>query len=282
MNFTPRYLGRGSWLARRDPRLLVIAVVCFVFTAVQVWDLRLMLVLAGIALVYYRSASIPFRAVRRQWAFVIFFVTLLVLVNGIIAGGRVPRMADNELHVYVHLPIIGTAVSAESLLYALTQLIRFLAMAAVGFPLAFAMHPADFGVAFARLGVPDRFAFAIDLTFRFVPSLSGDLQTTIDAQRVRGMELDRPGGSLFSRMRRMGPILVPTVVNAIVGAEDTIDAMDLRAFGTGPRSWLRELRFDRTDRIVVGLLVVMLVVATIAGFTTTSAQVWVPDAILPA
>ncbi len=281
MNYTPRYLGRGSWLSRRDPRLIVLTVVCFVFTAIQVWDLRLMLVLAGISLVYYRSAGIPFHAVRRQWAFVIFFVSLLVLVNGVIAGGRVPRIPDDQLHVYLHLPLVGTPVSAESLMYALTQLIRFLAMAGVGFPLAFAMHPADFGATFARLGIPDRFAFAIDLTFRFIPSLSADLQTTIDAQRVRGMELDRRRGGIVGRMRRQAPILVPTVINAIVGAEDTIDAMDLRGFGTGPRTWLRQLRFDRTDRIVIGLLVLMLVTATIAGFTTSSSRIWVPDAILP-
>jgi energy-coupling factor transport system permease protein len=82
-------------------------------------------------------------------------------------------------------------------------------------------------------------------------------------------------------MRRQIPILVPTVINAIVGAEDTIDAMDLRGFGTGRRSWLRDLHFDRTDRIVVAAFVAMLVVATIAGFTTSSSSVWVPAAILP-
>lgn len=281
MNVAPRYLGRGSWLSKRDPRLLVLTVVCFVFTAVQVWDVRILLVLAVIAAVYYRSAAIPFRAVRRQWAFVAFFVLILVVVNGIIAGGRIPRLPDKDIHVYFSIPITGTPVSAESLMYALAQLIRFLAMAAVGFPLAFAMHPADFGATFARLGIPDRFAFAIDLTFRFLPSLSADLQTTIDAQRVRGMELDRRGGGIVGRMRRLAPILVPTVINAVVGAEDTIDAMDLRAFGTRPRSWLRELRYDNTDRLVVALLVAMLVTATVAGFVTASAQVWVPDAILP-
>ena len=281
MNYTPRYLGRGSWLSRRDPRILVLTVVCFVFSAVQVWDVRIMLGLAVIAAVYYRSAGIPFRAVRKQWAFVMFFVLLLVVVNGVIAGGRVPRLPDSELHVYLHLPVVSTPVSAESLMYALVQLVRFLAMAAVGFPLAFAMHPADFGVTFARLGIPDRFAFAIDLTFRFVPSLSADLQTTIDAQRVRGMELDQGTGGILGRMRRQAPILVPTVVNAIVGAEDTIDAMDLRGFGTGPRSWLRELSFDRTDRVVVALLVAMLAIATVAGFVTTSSDVWVPGFMLP-
>jgi energy-coupling factor transport system permease protein len=63
-------------------------------------------------------------------------------------------------------------------------------------------------------------------------------------------------------------------MRAIVGAEDTIDAMDLRAFGTGRRTWLRELRFDRTDRIVVGVAVGILVLVTIAGFAGF-ARLWV-------
>jgi energy-coupling factor transport system permease protein len=281
VNFTPRYLGRGSWLARRDPRLLVLAIVCFVFSAVQVWDVRLMLVLDAIAFLYYRSAGIPFREVRPQWAFAVVFISLIVIVNGLISSGRMRGVESDVIHLYGYLPLLGTPISAESVMFAVSQFLRFMAMVAVGFPLAFAMAPNDIGVTFARLGVPYRFAFALDLTFRFVPSLAADYRTTMDAQRVRGLELDRSAGGLFSRLRRQAPIVVPTVINAIVGAEDTIDAMDLRAFGTGPRTWLRDLRFDRTDRVVLAGFVLLLVVVTIAGYTTTTAQVWVPDFILP-
>jgi energy-coupling factor transport system permease protein len=261
--------------------LLVLAIVCFVFAAVQVWDLRLMLVLVAIAFLYYRSAGIPFREVRRQWAFALVFISLIVIVNGLISSGRMRGVESDAVHLYGYLPVLGTPISAESVMFAVSQFLRFQAMVAVGFPMAFAVAPNDVGVTFARLGVPYRFAFAIDLTFRFVPSLAADYRTTIDAQRVRGLELDRGAGGLFSRLRRQAPILVPTVINAIVGAEDTIDAMDLRAFGTGPRTWLRDLRFDTTDRLVLAGFVLLLVVVTIAGFTTTTAQVWVPDFILP-
>jgi energy-coupling factor transport system permease protein len=280
MNFTPRYLGRGSWLARRDPRLLVLALACFVLAAVQVWDIRLMLVLAAIAFAYYRSARIPFRLVRGQWAFVLVFITFIVVGNGLIASGRVQRVPGDVTHLLGLLPVLGTPISVETLMFAATQYVRFLAMAAMGFPLAFAMAPADFGVTFARLGVPYRFAFAIDLTFRFVPSLAADYRTTMDAQRVRGLELDRGGLGLVERFRRQAPLLVPTVINAIVGAEDTIDAMDLRAFGTGKRTWLKELRLDPTDRIVLLAFVALLVITTVAGFTTTSSFLWVPDALM--
>ena len=188
MNYAPRYLGRGSWLARRDPRVLVLAIACFVFSIIQVWDGRLVAILFRIALLYYHSAGIPFREVRRNWAFVIVFVSILVLVNTLITGGEVPGIPTEDLDVFATIPILGTPVSAQSIAYAGTQLLRFLAMAAVGFPLAFAMAPADFGVTFRRLGVPDKFAYGIDLTFRFLPSFGHDMQTTIDAQRVRGLD----------------------------------------------------------------------------------------------
>ena len=48
----------------------------------------------------------------------------------------------------------------------------------------------------------------------------------------------------------MAPIFVPVTVGSIAGAEDTIDAMDLRAFGVGRRTWHRELRFDPVDWLV--------------------------------
>jgi energy-coupling factor transport system permease protein len=155
-------------------------------------------------------------------------------------------------------------------------------MIAVGIPLAFALDPEVLGVTFARLGVPYRFAFAIDLTWRFVPSFVHDFKATVDAQRVRGLELAKGGRSPIARVRRQVPILVPTVVNAIAGAEDTIDAMDLRSFGTGKRTWFRELVFDPTDRVVLSGYFALLVVVTILAWTAGTALLWVPPFMIPA
>jgi len=282
VNFAPRYLGRGSWLAQRDPRVLVLAVVCFVFAAIQVWDVRLMLGLLVLAFAWYRSARIPFREVRRLWLFATIFISLLVFGNGIIASGRVQRLPDGwEQHVYLLLPVLGSPISAENVTFAVTQYLRFMSMIAIGMPLAFAIHPEVLGVTFARLGVPSRFAFAIDLTWRFIPSFAADLRTTLDAQRVRGMDFAPRARGPIERLRRQIPVVVPTVVNAIAGAEDTIDAMDLRGFGTGPRTWLRELRLERTDRIVLAGFGALLLGATVAGFLTSSSVLWIPPFIIP-
>ena len=276
MNYAPRYLGRGSWLARRDPRVLILALFLFVFTVIQLWDGRVVFLLLLVAVTYYRSARIPWASVRRQWAFLLVFLTLLVSLNSIVAAGRVPNIPADGYDVFFTLPILGTPVSAQSLAYAGTQLLRFVSMTMMGFPIAYAIAPDQFGIAFRRLGVPDKFAFAIGLTFRFLPSLSNDMQTTADAQRVRGHDWQEARGGPIARLRNTMPVVVPSVINALVGAEDTIDAMDLRGFGTGRRTWLQELIYDRTDKLVVGYFLAQCLILTYLGFVTDISQVWVP------
>jgi energy-coupling factor transport system permease protein len=280
MNIAPRYLGRGSWLARRDPRVLILAIVLFIFTVLQVWDGRVIFGLLLISVAYYSLAGIPWRQIRRNWTVVFVFIGLLVTVNMIIGGGDAPGVPLEQAHILFRIPLLGAPISAESLSLAVTQLMRYLAMATIGFPLAFAVAPADFGVAFHRLGVPEKFAFGIDLTFRFLPSLAADLQTTADAQRIRGFDWSAGKAGFLTRARRSVPVVVPTVVNAIAGAEDTIDAMDLRGFGTGRRTWLRHLAYDRTDLAVIAFFGVLLVVATIGGFSGAWSQVWTPPFLI--
>ena len=277
MNIAPRYLGRGSWLARRDPRVLVLVVVLFIVAAIQVWDGRLMAALLVLALLYYRTAGIRFADVRRNWIAALTLLTIVVLVNTVLTGNR---LAGIVVHPFFAMPLIGTVVSAESLAYAGSQWMRYVAMVAVGFPVAFCVAPADFGVTFARLGVPEKFAVGVDLTFRFLPSLSVDYQQTIDAQKIRGHDPSATGRGPIARLRGIAPLLTPLTVNAIAGAEDTIDAMDLRAFGTGRRTWLRHLAFDRTDRLILLGFAALALTLTIAGFTTNVSSIWTPPFLI--
>lgn len=279
MNITPRYLGRGSWLSRRDPRVLLLAAILYIFATIQVWDLRILAPLAIVAGIYYGSARIPWRAVRANWAYIGFFIGFVVVVNTIITGGELRGLSESDLHVYFRLPLLNTPISSEMLSYAAAQLVRFGSMAAMGFPIAFAVAPGDIGPTFARLRVPYKFAYGLDLTFRFIPSMAADMQTTMDAQRIRGYEWDRAPGGPIGRMRRLGPLLVPVTINAIVGAEDTIDAMDLRGFGTGRRTWLRELRYDRLDWAVLAGFVALLVAVTVLSFSGHT-RLWVPDLLI--
>jgi energy-coupling factor transport system permease protein len=275
MNIAPRYLGRGSWLARRDPRTIILVVALIGITVIQIWDIRIVLAFLGGAFVWYRSARIPFAMVKRQWLFVTVFVSLIVLWNTLLTGGEVGDIIRDEMHVLFYLPLLGTPISAETLSYAATQFARFFTFATLGFTMAYAIAPTDLGVSFARLKVPEKFAYAIDLTFRFMPSLASELGATMDAQRVRGHDWDKGKGGPITKVGRMVPLVVPLTMNAIVNAEDTIDAMDLRAFGTGKRTWYRELVYDRTDRLILAVVVVLLLAFTILGFAGATSKLFV-------
>ncbi len=73
--------------------------------------------------------------------------------------------------------------------------------------------------------------------------------------------------------------MVPVTIHAIIGSEDIIDAMDLRAFGVGPRTWLEQLTYHRRDRILIAFGVLILLASLVAGFLGYG-NFWVPAALI--
>ena len=270
------YLGRGSWLARRDPRVLILAAAIFVVGLIQLRDARHLTIVLVFALGYYRLAGIPWHAVRVQWAYLLVVIFIFSFFNAVISGGRAGGFSDADTHVLFRIPPFGAEVSAEGISLMVSQMLRFACIAAVSFPLAFAIAPGDLGVALRRLGLGDRIAVMIDLTIRFIPTLASEFVETIDAQRVRGYDPTARQGGPITRLRRAAPIFVPVTVGSIAGAEDTIDAMDLRGFGVGRRTWHRRLRFGRTDWLVVTGFVAFTIFAFFLAFTGRSQHYLLP------
>ncbi|HEX2989586.1 MAG TPA: energy-coupling factor transporter transmembrane component T, partial [Anaerolineales bacterium] len=118
-----------------------------------------------------------------------------------------------------------------------------------------------------------------DLTMRFIPTFARDFQLTVDAQRARGYELEKLSGGLVEQVRKLGPIFVPVTIHAIIGSEDIIDAMDLRAFGVGPRTWVDVLVRQNKDRILIAFGVTILLVSLALGFMGYG-KFWVPEALI--
>lgn len=270
------YLGRGSWLARRDPRVLILAPLLVVLGASQLRDVRQLAVVLILAIAYYAAAGIPWGSVRTQWTYLVVVIGVFAVFNALITGGQSGSFAGGPTHVILTIPPFGAELTVEGISLGASQLVRYMAFAAVGFPVAYAVAPGDLGPALRSLGIGDRIAVMVDLTIRFIPTLAAEVDETVDAQRVRGYDPAARTGGLISRLRRAAPILVPVTVGSIAGAEDTIDAMDLRAFGVQRRTWLRELRFDRADWTLLGLFLGFVAVATFLNFSGRSPHYLLP------
>jgi energy-coupling factor transport system permease protein len=153
------------------------------------------------------------------------------------------------------------------------------AITTMAITIPYTVNPSLYGVTFRGLGLPDRFAYAMDLAFRFVPTLGRDFSITLDAQRARGYEVEKVSGGLIAQIRKLAPLIVPVTINAIVGAEDIIDAMDLRAFGIGPRTWVHRLTYRRRDTMLIAISALIFVGSTVLSIIGIG-RLWVPQALL--
>jgi energy-coupling factor transport system permease protein len=282
-----RYRERDTIIQRLDPRARIIFMLAMLFSIIQFWDLRIMLLFLGVGVLQYWLAQLTWRETRRVWiliSFIIFFMTTLTFLTG--RGGV--AFAYHQEHLIrrlgpLSLPIVGWQLSldvtAEKTIFAVSQLARMYAITSLAVVIPYTIDPSLYGITFRKLGLPDKFAYAMDLAFRFVPTLGRDFSITLDAQRARGYEVERPSGGLIAQIRRLAPLLVPVTINAIVSAEDIIDAMDLRAFGIGPRTWVRQLTYRYADKILIAVSVLLFVGSTVLGIMGIG-RLWVPEALL--
>ncbi len=77
--------------------------------------------------------------------------------------------------------------------------------------------------------LPRDLIFAFVTAVRFVPVLMLDALQIMDAQKSRGLELQK--GNIFSRFKRFIPILIPLIVDAVMRSGDLAEAMESRAYG---------------------------------------------------
>jgi energy-coupling factor transport system permease protein len=285
MLITWRYRPRNSIIQRLDPRTHIIFTLCMMFSIIQFWDLRFILFFFALAIGQLLLARLTWQETRRFWITITIIILMLSLMTALTGRGGVGVYSEEFPFPLwqAEWSLFGTTItfslSVERFTFFLAQILRIVSFAALAVPIPFSIHPARYGIAMRRLGIPDKFAFATDLAFRYIPSLGHDFQQTLDAQRARGYELERLGGGLLWQIRKMAPLMIPLVVGTIVRSEEIIDAMDLRAFGSSPRSWLEELQFTCLDYCVLTFSVALLLGSTVANLAGYG-NFWVPPFLI--
>jgi energy-coupling factor transport system permease protein len=279
------YHNRNSLIEKIDPRARWIYSILILFAITLFWDIRFLLFFLALNLGQYYLARLTWKETRRAWGFIFFIMSMMVIVNTLITSAGTIREVMQGGHpiVAISIPIFGWSLdftlTIERLWFALTQVVRILAISALFLVIPFTMDPRQYGATFRGLGLPDRLAYSLDLAFRFVPTLGRDFQLTLDAQRARGYEVEKLDGGLFAQIRKMAPLVVPVTMNAILSGEDITNAMDLRCFGLHRRTWIEQLKYRRLDYFVIGMGALLLV-ASIVLKILGDGDFWLPPALL--
>jgi energy-coupling factor transport system permease protein len=133
--------------------------------------------------------------------------------------------------------------------------LRVLAIAAVGAVFALTTDPTRLTDALVQQArVPERFSFGALAAYGAIPRFAEDLSALRQARRIRGLR-----GSWHPRL------LLGLLVLAIRHGDRIALAMDARAFGSGPRTRYRVVRWSGLDLLVGTGSALVLVGALVFG-----------------
>ena len=222
-----------------DPRIKFVYVIAVFIAAIIFTQI--------IPLAFLFFLQIPFvllARVQRQWlrslrgaAFLAAFIFIINVVTTYFTAGYVL-----------------TAVNVEN---AASMTLRFVVLVESFSVFFLTTSPDHLGLALEQTRVPYEFAFAFTTAVRFVPVLAEEAQTIMDAQKARGLELEK--GGLLKRIRNYVPVLIPLIVSAIRRSLELAEAMESRAWGaTKKRTNLYLLKLHRGDFVLLAIAVCVL------------------------
>ena len=282
MLVTWKYHPRNSFVEKFDPRARWFFSFLVLFSIIQFWDLRILLFFFAMVMTQYALTRLTWAETKRAWIFILVLLVGIVALNALLTGRGGPGEVLQGGHVvwWVEWKVLGLSIhptiTVERIWFAASQITRMLSISALFFIIPYTMDPRLYGVTFRGMGIPDRFAFSMDLAFRFVPTLARDFGTTMDAQRARGYEVEKLDGGIIKQIRKMAPLIVPVTMNAILSGEDITNAMDLRCFGIQERTWVHKLTYNRRDFVLIGFGVLILIASIVVNVGFGVGDFWMP------
>jgi len=260
---------RDSFFTRLDFRsklalMAAITLVAFVWESTVLGGL-LALVLALACL----AAGVKFSYLRTVIILLLPFAAFMILMQGFLGADLVRARLDRETLTPLFTfpaawPLIGGEMMTwEGVLYALNVVFKTLTMILV-LPLGlFTTDVNAMVIGMVKAHIPYKIAFIFSSTLRFFPLLFEEVQTIIEAQRLRGLAFETMGA--LKRLRVYAKIAVPLILGALVRSQMLDIVLQSKAFTGNPqRTYLHETQLGAADYVVMAGSALFVIVAAIA------------------
>jgi energy-coupling factor transport system permease protein len=101
-----------------------------------------------------------------------------------------------------------------------------------------------------KLGLPYEYGLSLAIALRYIPTFGGIILMIMDAQKARGLELDK--GSFLRKMLKYVYVMAPVVITALRMADQLSLAIESRAFGAPTkRTYVTDLKMRAADAITI-------------------------------
>lgn len=235
---------RGTSVFHRlDPRVkLLVSALMFVSTLLVKAIYELAIVIAFMVAV--AAVATVLRRVARTMALTASFSAIIFVIN-----------------------FVFTRNLESSVLYA----VRFVAIVVSTSLFFITTSPDELEQVMKAFRLPRDVVFAFVTAVRFIPVMMLDTIQIMDAQKSRGLELEK--GNILRRVRNMIPVLIPLVVNSVVRSGELAEAMESRAYGAVPRpTSLVKYRARTADRAVAVAAVLIFIFAAYSFYYVLPVQ----------
>lgn len=231
---------------------------------------KFILLMILMIMVFFISKPLPFLLMG---CFIVLTITLSNIPVGSVLRGVIPFFWLFLFAAIAHLfftpgrsippfPIGFLNVTEEGLINGVLISSRILYIIILSSLLTLTTTPIELTTALKKVLSPlkavkvpvDDFAMMMMLTIRFVPILLLESQRIINAQKSRGIDFET--GGVFSRARKLVPILIPLFHLSFKRADELAVAMVCRGYATGAeRTSFKELRFSKRDFLSMAVVI---------------------------
>jgi len=249
-----QYYPLDSPVHRLDPRVKIIAVLLVSILLLKASLPSLAAATVGFVFISWASRT-PLTAVLKSLKPVLpFFICLFILYLFFTPGSPLPYLSFGPVQV-----------TQEGLTMAITQVGKFLLLVAAASLFTMTTSPIEITTGLERLLRPLKvfglsshdLAMMISLAFRFIPQFVIELNSIRQAQQARGADLNESG--IAGKIRLMAGLASTLTSNMFRRSDQLIDAMEARGYHPGPRTYLHNLCFRRSDYGVLAALTVIAV-----------------------
>jgi energy-coupling factor transport system permease protein len=255
--FALSYIDRPSPVHALSGATKLIVFLLWSVLAMAGYDTRIMCVMTVIAVVVFGLARIRLGDLAFVLKlFVVFMILNLVTIyifspeQGVIIYGTRHVIAEGWGRF---------TVTQEQLFYELNVFLKYTTVLPLAMLLIVTVHPSEFAASLNRIGVPYAIAYAVSLTFRYIPDVQRDYENISQAQQARGIELSRKQ-SPMKRFKGAAAILLPLIFTSIDRIDVVSRAMELRSFGKyKKRTWYSARPFGKADVVTLVLAALLFI-----------------------
>lgn len=157
-----------------------------------------------------------------------------------------------------HLPVLGRlTITLEAICYGAAMGVRLLDMVSIFCLYNLIVHPDRLLNMFSRFA--HKSALVVSLATRLFPVMAASMNNIREVQQLRGVDFQ--AGTLKERAGKYAALFNILLVSSLEGSLQMAEAMQARAFGSGPRSCCRREFFRPRDGLCLAGSFFSLVIA---------------------